>query len=92
MVTEAMTTYSQSILQICRVGHNDEVQYTCSANNSFGTDRASFNLTVNRMCSLYIVVIHGVRGGDATYSGNSQCLVAFIQEVHMISSCMSPFW
>ena len=51
LVTEGGVTFSQSILEICSVGQDDAVQYTCSATNSVGTDTASFNLTVNRMFS-----------------------------------------
>lgn len=62
LVTEGGVTYSQSILKICRVGQDDAVQYTCSARNSVGTDRASFNLTVNRMCTLVLCTRGWERG------------------------------
>ena len=41
----------QSTLEISHVEPDDAAQYICVANNTFGSDTANFNLTVNRTCT-----------------------------------------
>ena len=42
-------TSVQSILEISSVEPEDAAEYTCFANNTFSSDTANFNLTVNSM-------------------------------------------
>ena len=53
LVTEGGVTFVQSILEICSVQETDASNYTCSAENDFGTDSATFELTVTRGTSVF---------------------------------------
>ena len=44
-------TSVQSTLEISSVEPDDAAEYTCVANNTFGSDTANFNLTVNSTCA-----------------------------------------
>ena len=46
LVTVGGVTFIQSVLEVCSVQEADASNYTCSAENDFGTDNATFELTV----------------------------------------------
>ena len=50
-VTISESIAVQSTLEISNVKPDDAAQYICVATNTFSSDTANFNLTVNRMCN-----------------------------------------
>ncbi len=56
LVTEGELTFTQSILEICSVEEMDESNYTCVAENSFGNDTATFELSVNPEGSVLLII------------------------------------
>ena len=50
-VTVGGSVAVKSTLEISHVEPDDAAQYICVANNTFGSDTANFNLTVNRTCT-----------------------------------------
>ena len=52
LVTEDGVTFVQSILELCSAEEADAGQYSCFADNTFGSHTASFVLTVNAQSKL----------------------------------------